>query len=166
MRCAVIYHSRWGNCREIAESVAAGLSDTGNDVYVVEIGSAAALDLSLECILLGCPTTGGKASRPMRRFIKRAVTSACAGKEFVAFGTGLQAEIAKSNPQAGDEIHEMLAKRGMRPLAPPFKAAVVTTKGPLAEGEVDRALQFGRDLGRSTPFEIVRLQKRRQDQAV
>jgi hypothetical protein len=78
----------------------------------------------------------------------------------------LQAEIAKSNPQAGDEIHEMLAKRGMRPLAPPFKAAVVTTKGPLAEGEVDRALQFGRDLGRSTPFEIVRLQKRRQDQAV
>jgi hypothetical protein len=36
----------------------------------------------------------------------------------------------------------------------------------MAEGEVDRALQFGRDLGRSTPFEIVRLQKRRQDQAV
>ena len=162
MRCAVIYQSRWGNCKEIAESIAVGLSDTGNDVYLVDIGSVASLDPKLDCIMLGGPTTDGRAARPVRRLIRRAVTDICDGKDFAAFGTGLQSEVAHGSPQAADDIHEMLAKRGLLPLAPPFKAAVMGLRGPLIAGEADRAVQFGRDLGRNTPFQVSKVQRFRQ----
>lgn len=157
MRFAVFYHSRWGNCERIARAVAAGLMESGNEVIVTDIGSMSELGLQLDCVLLGSPTRKGRASRAMRRFIRRRnTTEAHNGRGFASFGTGLETELAMSNPQAADEIHETLTGLGLKPLAPPFKAAVTGLKGPLVEGEMERALLFGRDIGMLAPLRIRR----------
>jgi menaquinone-dependent protoporphyrinogen IX oxidase len=154
MRSAVIYYSRWGNCKQLAKAIAAGLSASDNMVYTTDVTAVAQVDPAIDCLILGSPTSMGRASRQIRRFIKQSIPELSRGKAFVAFGTGLDVEIEMGHSQAAEEIHEMLIEKGLKPLSPPFMAAVSSMRGPLAEGELERALQFGRQLGRAGPFEI------------
>lgn len=152
LRFGVIYHSRWGNCERIARAIAGGLAESGNEVIVTDTGAIGGLGLRLDCLLLGSPTRKGRASKQVRRFVKRHVTGALEGTGFVSFGTGLDTELAGSKPQSADEIHMLLVQRNLKPLAPPFKAAVTGWQGPLEAGEMERAFQFGRDVGLLAPL--------------
>jgi menaquinone-dependent protoporphyrinogen IX oxidase len=149
MKGAVIYHSKWGNCRRVAESVAGGLREAGHEVTLVEIPSKEGLDSSLDFIAAGSPTRIGKMTNPMHRFLKRHIEEEWKGKPFAAFGTGMKDVREKGKNQSADGIYELLKKKGLKPVAPAFKAAVEDLQGPLADGELENALEFGKQVGAS-----------------
>ncbi len=149
MKGAVVYHSKWGNCRQVAEAVAGGIAESGIAVTVLDLGSGAGLESGLSFLVLGSPTRVGKATRPARRFIRRGLGKAWLGKPFAAFGTGMADRGEKEEPKGADELDRRLYEYGLMRLLPPFKARVTGLKGPLAEGELERARQFGRDIARA-----------------
>jgi menaquinone-dependent protoporphyrinogen IX oxidase len=133
----------------VAEAAAKGLEESGHEVTLADAGSLKALDREPDFLVVGSPTRLGKMSAPVKRFIKKKILDTWDDKPFAAFGTGLQSALEKSEPNAADGIHLALVAKGLKPVAPAFKAAVVGMKGPLLDGEAERALQFGRDVGAS-----------------
>jgi menaquinone-dependent protoporphyrinogen IX oxidase len=146
MNVAVVYHSRWGNCERVAGAIARALSEAGQDVTVLSADPAGDLLSPVDLLVLGSPTRAGKSSGPVKKFIKRNLSAEWSGRPFAAFGTGMRARGDKAEPKSADDIYSRLESAGLKPMAPAFKAWVLGWKGPLAEGEAERAFKFGQDL--------------------
>jgi flavodoxin len=146
MNVAVVYHSKWGNCERIARSIARALSEAELELQVLSVDSAGDLDAPVDLLVLGSPTRGGKTSGPVKKFIKRNLMEGWNGKLFAAFGTGMLDRGDRVQPKGADDIYGRLESAGLKPIAPAFKAWVTTWKGPLADGDAERAFKFGEEL--------------------
>ncbi len=153
MRGAVVYHSRWGNCHQVAERIAEGLKLAGHQVELLEVHSAKRIDSAIHFLVVGSPTRIGRMTGPIRRFIKREINEEWRGKPFAAFGTGIKVKPRQEEKdrKGAEQVHETLSSLGLEPLAPPFIALVEGLRGPLQVGEMDRALEFGRSIGKILP---------------
>ena len=147
MKGIVVYQSKWGNCRQIAEAISRGLAEAGQDVEVIPVASAGNPDPQLDFVVVGGPTRAARAYGPIKRLAKGKIKEGWAGKRFATFSTGATLYAKKPNTQASERIYELLQTNGLVPLAPPFKAGVTNMHGPLKEGEIERAEEFGRELG-------------------
>ncbi len=155
MRGMVIYKSWWGSCRKIAEAIGDGLREAGHEVQVVAVEDAGKLDASLDFMVIGAATRWPGAWPKIKRFAKRVARAGFAGKPFATFSTGATVNTDEPLTQASEVLYGILEAGGMVALAPPFKAAIEGYKPPgkgedrgtLAEGEVARAREFGRELG-------------------
>jgi len=147
----VVYYSRWGNLRTIAENVSRGIEETGHTLTLMDVREIDFLDRDLDFVVVGSPTRFGRMSRPIRRFIKRNITDAWDGKPFAAFGTCLESE---SGGNASRDIWKKLLAKGLEPLNSPFCARVSHVKGPLLDGEAERAHEFGKVVGEGLKTEI------------
>jgi len=147
MQGIVVYQSKWGNCRQIAEAISRGLVEAGQDVEVIPVASAGSPDPQLDFIVVGGPTRAARVYGPIKRLAKGKIKEGWAGKRFATFSTGATLYAKKPNTQASERIYELLQTNGLVPLAPPFKAGVTNMHGPLKEGEIERAEEFGRELG-------------------
>ena len=147
MKGLVVYQSKWGNCRQVGEAISMGLAESGHDVEVLPVASASSPDPQLDFIVVGGPTRAARTYGPVKRLAKNKLKEGWAGKPFAAFSTGGTVYATKPNTQASEKLFELLQANGLTPLAPPFKAGVEEMHGPLREGEVERAEEFGRELG-------------------
>jgi hypothetical protein len=163
MRALVVYESMFGNTQQIARAVADGLS-TGMTVDLVEVG-AAPTDIpdDVDLLVVGGPTHTFAMSRPATR---RSAAEQAQGA-LVSSGIGLREWLAAvRNGSAAAAAFDTqvksffsgsaarVATRCLRGLgfsiATPATGFYVTgTPGPLVEGELDRARQWGNDLAES-----------------
>jgi flavodoxin len=153
MKGLVVFHTRFGNCRRIAESIARGLTGGGLEV---EISDAAARRVGSEFdfVAVGSPTRMGNMTGPIRRFIKREIKGdVWEGKPFLAFGTGGRPKDDGSkhdewNCAGAVRIHETLEEKKLEPLREPARFFIKeeTIKGPLENGEEERAFEVGREI--------------------
>ena len=148
MRGSVVYHSRWGNCRKVAESISKGLSNSGHDVVLQDVKTEGSLSEGVQFIVVGSPTRGGQMSKPIKQFIASHIGPGWKGKPFAAFGTGHRKWLDRGG-QSKDAIQKALIGSGLVPLADPFQGVVEKMKGPLAEGTVEEAYGFGMSIGES-----------------
>jgi len=147
MKGTVIYQSKFGDCRQIAEAIGKGLADAGHEVEVIPVKSAGSPDPKLDFIVIGGPTRAARAYGPIKRLAKQWFKEGWAGKPFATFSTGASVNTEKPSTQASERLQELLKANGLVPASPPFTAAVQAMHGPLAEGEPERAEEFGRQLG-------------------
>lgn len=145
MKIFLIYHTRWGNCRKIAMALAQGLRESGHQVDVREASRKGESFGDFEVLIAGSGTRVGRMTRCLRAALKKLPTTET--RPFLAFGTGIDRFRDRGDPQSADEIHAYLVGRGFMPISDPFKAVVTGVKGPLSEGEEERALAFGREMG-------------------
>lgn len=124
-----------------------GLREAGHEVTLVEMRSINELDNVFEFLAVGCSTRGSRLPAPAGRFIKRLDAATWKGKPVAAFSTGLATGVGGAERQSADVILEALTTKGLRPVAPPFKALLVDARGPVVNGELLRALWFGRQFG-------------------
>lgn len=143
---AVVYTSKWGNCRIIAEAIKRGLADSGINIVLIDIGDTRELYKEWDFVVAGAPTRIGKAKRSMRRFLRRNIGDEWAHCGFAAFGTCKYEEGLKEEPSAAEWIDSFLLSKGLIRVESPFKAYVEGAKGPLANGEEDRAFLYGKEL--------------------
>ncbi len=68
------------------------------------------------------------------------------GKPFAAFDTENPENLEKEEWSAAEKIAERLREKQMDQLLPVLKAIVLGQKGPLQEGEIERAKDYARKL--------------------
>jgi hypothetical protein len=154
----VVFESMFGNTGAVAEAIADGLR-TGLTVEVVEVGSApATLGEEVELLVVGGPTHAFGMSRPgTRADAVRQGAPAPSGPglrdwvDQVATGSARPVvatfDTKVSRPRlpgsAARAALSRLRRTGFRPLIPAENFYVDGTKGPLLDGELDRARHWG-----------------------
>ncbi|MDY6795664.1 MAG: flavodoxin domain-containing protein [Actinomycetota bacterium] len=150
-----VYKSWWGSCRRIAEAIGQGLQESGHELQVVVIEDAGSPDPSLDLVVIGAATRWPGTWPKIKRYAKKAIKAGLAGKPLAVFSTGGTVNDEKPLAQASEVLYELLESGGLVALAPPFKAAIKGYKAPgrgenrgvLPESEVERAREFGGELG-------------------
>ena len=140
MKIAIVYWSRSGNTRLIAEAVADSLRPSGAvDVMQVE---TADLEPDIDLLIVGAPTEGHGIPAPVRTLLDR--LPRLTGMRVAAFDTRLDWPRWLSG-SAARGIADRLEKAGGRLVAPP-ESFIVTREPKLREGEPARARRWARSL--------------------
>ncbi len=144
MMTLLVYDSIYGNTEKIAKSIAAGL---GKDVQLVRAAEAYPGKVKeVDLLVVGTPIHGGRPTPDVHNFIEHILATDLKGKKIAAFDTRTPTRFAKLFGYAADRIIDFLKEKGGVPIAPPEGFVVKGNKGPLANGELDRAAAWGRSL--------------------
>lgn len=166
VRAVVIYESMFGDNQQVAQAVAAGLSDSGVAAEAIEVGQApTVLDPDICLVVVGAPNHAWSIPRPSTRqtaaeaadgpLISQgsgvrewlAATHLPSGVHTAAWDTrGSSAKPLVAMDRASSAIEKRLAKLGGTTLAPAEHFTVVDMKGPLEPGELERARAWGATL--------------------
>jgi len=164
MRSLVVYESWFGNTLEIAEHVAAALAAEG-EVELVSVDDPLPPLDDVDLLVVGAPThvhglssgrsrevaldEGGNGIDPgigVRGWIKRLPREG--GPRVAVFDTRAdKPELLVGSAAHG--IARRLQRRGFRFVAEPESFFVQGTPGPLEEGELERAGEWGKELANS-----------------
>jgi len=146
MKVLIVYDSIQGNTEKVARAMAAALSSSG-DVKVLKPGEVASSDLkSIDLLIVGSPTLGGRPTQPMQTFLAGIPADALKGIDVVAFDTRLKAAWVKIFGFASGRIADALKSKGGRLLAPPQGFFVAGRNGPLKDGESERAAEWAKGI--------------------
>ncbi len=144
MKALVVYDSAYGNTEEIAKSI--GNTIVG-DVKVVRASEVNPSDVeSLDLLIVGSPTYGGRPTPPVQGFLKEVSESAVKGISVAAFDTRVSAKWVKVFGFAAGKIAGRLKKKGGILAASPEGFFVEGTKGSLKEGELERATSWAKEI--------------------
>jgi flavodoxin len=161
MRSLVVYESWFGNTQRIAEEIAAALAHEGQvDLVTVDEPLPSLEDVDL--LVVGAPTHihglsskrsregaadqggHGEAGIGVRDWIE-ALPNGVQGPRFAAFDTRAHKPVLLVG-SAARGIARRMRERGYAPAVEPESFFVEGTAGPLEEGELERAWEWGRTL--------------------
>jgi flavorubredoxin len=143
MKVLVMHDSRFGNGKKVADAIAEGLRETGADPVVADALEARKLDLpSFGAFVLGAPIRIGTPTWRAGGTLKR-IARACRGGLTVAF-------VTQADPKLWGlpRWETMVSAAGLRKLMDGRGFHVKDLKGPLDEGELPKAREFGTEIGR------------------
>jgi flavodoxin I len=142
MKTLVVYDSLYGNTERIAHAIGDAIS---GEVKVVRAGEVALSEMkALDVLFVGAPTHGGRASPPMREFLDKVQSRALQGIKVAAFDTRHTSKLTVVFGYAAGRIAKSLKKKGGTLLLSPEGFLVEGTEGPLKEGELERAAEWGK----------------------
>ena len=140
MKALVVYDSMYGNTEKVAKAIGGAIS--GN-VRVLRGNEVTPPDLeSIDLLIVGSPTQGGRPTKPIQDFLDRVSESAIKGANVAAFDTRFSSKWVKIFGYAAGRIARNLEKQGGVLTVPPEAFFVEGTKGPLKEGELERAASW------------------------
>lgn len=149
----VVYDTSYGNTQKIAETIADTLRSNGfiaDLFHVKDVKKLGARDYDF--LVVGSPTHFGTLTFPIRGFLGKLKGAEWANKPFAAFDTE-NPENEKKSMKLADEKYSASAKiaarlkeKKMVELAPILRTIVLGMKGPLAEGEIERAKEYAKAL--------------------
>ncbi len=147
MKGIVVFDTSYGNTRKIAETIAETLKESGiaaDAFYVKDVKKLAAKDYDF--LVIGSPTKFGTMSFTVKRFLGKVKGKEWMNKPSAAFDTENPENIERNEGSAAEKIAEKLKEKQMNQLLPVLKAVVLGWKGPLQEGEIERAKEYAREL--------------------
>jgi len=152
MKGIIIYDTSYGNTQKIAETIVENLKEAGIETdlfHIKNVKKLGATDYSF--LALGSPTKYGTMSFAMKFFLSKVKDEDWKNKPFVAFDTENPENVEKAQAEkkewsAAEKIANRLKEKNMIQLLPVLKALVSGWKGPLVEGEIERARNYGIEL--------------------
>lgn len=139
MNTLVVYDSYFINTLKVAEVVAGALKEQGHSVRLERIYQ---LDFSnldgVDFIVIGAPTHNRGMPQPVKSVLKRLPKDTLANIKIATFDTRYKMSHRKSGSAAID-IDKMLKKLAGDLIVPPESFFVEERRGPLFEGELERA---------------------------
>ncbi len=145
MKSVVVYGSRSGNTRRIAQAIAGALEEYGPVRLVAAEDASATVWDRCDLLVVGGPTEGRHASPPVRAFFDRLPAHALRGLDAAAFDTRLDWPRLLSGSAALD-IRRRLVDAGANMVARP-ESFRVGSKPELRWGELERAPIWAREVG-------------------
>ncbi|NHJ12665.1 MAG: hypothetical protein EAX95_03275 [Candidatus Thorarchaeota archaeon] len=147
-KAIILYESIYGNTKKVAEAIAEGMNATGavecNILKTSEIHHTDDL-LGFDGILFGCPNHNQEPARNMLKFLDRAtiVHVKC------TLGAAFDTYTGGNKGVALGKLEEILRAKmpGIELITKGFSALVKDRKGPVADGEIELAFQFGKRIG-------------------
>ena len=139
----VIYESKYGNTRLVAEKIAEGMREvSGIETALNELKEVNRNQLAeFDAILIGSPNHIGNATGGIKKFIKELDKLNLAGKAVAVFDTYLGKDYEKAVKKMEKQITEKAP--GLKLLAPGLSIRVDGMKGPITQGELPRCKDFG-----------------------
>ena len=145
-KAIIVYESLYGNTKKIAEAISKGISKVeGVECLIRKTGEIHTDDLcDYDAILFGCPNHNQAPALNLVRFIDRAAIVHLNAKIGAVFDTytGGNKDVAVAKLEA-----IILKKLPGISLEGRLSAKVTGRKGPLANDEESRALEFGNEFG-------------------
>lgn len=159
MRVMVVYESVWGNTEKIAQEIAAGFDDV--EVEVREVSEESEIGDNLDLLVLGGPTHAfsmsssstrdsarnqGATNIPkigIREWIERQKTPT---RPILVATFDTKVVTPRLPGSAAKKAMKPLIALGFQPLAKPKTFRVHGYSGPVAEGELERAREWGVEL--------------------
>lgn len=158
MKTLVVYDSFFGNTEQIAQAIGQALGSAG-EVKVLRVKDAKPEQIAGAALLVvGSPTRAFRPSEATQNWLQALPPKSLAGVKVAAFDTGIAlADIkqgfvrfmAKTFGYAAKPIAGQLQKKGGALILPPEGFWVLDTKGPLKQGELERAAAWGKRVRQS-----------------
>lgn len=141
MRILVVYDSVHGNTEKIAREIGSAM---GDDAKVVRVGEAGqAMSETPDFLVVGSPTHGGRATPELQALLDRTPLQ---GVKVALFDTRLDGRMIRMFGYAAPRMAEALRAKGANVVGTPEGFIVVKTKGPLKDGELERAQVWAKGL--------------------
>lgn len=174
LRAAVVYESMFGCTREVALAVADGLRSAGLVVDIFDVCVApSAADLDVDVLVVGAPTHAFSLSRPatradavrqggrpeaaasgLREWLTAIRPGEGRGRPAAAFDTRVT-KVRRLPKAASTRAAHLLSHHGYVLVDRPTPFLVQDTDGPVVDGELDRAIGWGRAVAAESRSQIV-----------
>jgi flavodoxin I len=147
MKTLVIYDSAYGNTEKIARAIGGAI------VGEVKIQRAGEVNLSelkaYDLVIIGAPTQGGRPTKPLQDFLAGVPANAFQGIKFASFDTRLSKKWVGIFGYAAGKIAETLKTNGGNMIGNPEGFFVKGREGPLADGEIERAAAWAKEIAKA-----------------
>ncbi|MBN1177249.1 MAG: flavodoxin family protein [Dehalococcoidales bacterium] len=147
MKVLVVYDSVYGNTEKIARAIGEGIVSDARVVHANKAGPADLKDIDL--LIVGAPTQGGRPTPAMQGFLKNISEQDIDGTDVASFDTRISAKWVGIFGYAAGRISKDLKKKGGNLILPPEPFFVKATRGPLKDGELERATAWAKNVLKS-----------------
>jgi len=146
MKALVVYDSVHGNTERIARAIAEAITPS-DEVKVLRAGEANASELaSINLLIVGSPTHGGRPTPAVQDFLSKGSELSLEGVNVAAFDTRMTTKLVGLFGYAAGRIAGNLKKKGGTLIGSPVGFFVTGNKGPLKEGELERAAGWAKGI--------------------
>jgi flavorubredoxin len=145
MKFFIIYDSKYGNTKIVAENILEGLKQV--EGIEADIGYAKEVDphklVCYDALMIGAPNHMGRPSRTIQKFITRLAEFELKAKSVAVFGT--YSGRIRPVDRAVKKLEKIVEKTlpNLKLLSPSLSIKVKGVTGPIAEGELTKAKEFG-----------------------
>jgi flavodoxin len=146
VRTLIVYDSLHGNTERIAQAIAETL---GGEVSVRRPdGAERALQVeAVDLLIVGSPTHGGWFTEAIKGWLEELPATALEGTRVAVFDTRTPPTIlSRIFGFAAPRMAKSLEKKGVTLLNPPAGFVVEGIRGPLKEGELERAASWAQEI--------------------
>jgi flavodoxin I len=146
MKVLIVYDSVYGNTERIAKAIAEAVGSSG-EVRALRADETNPSELaSGDLLIVGSPTHGGRPTSPVQDFLNKITQQSLQGISVAAFDTRSQTKLARVFGNAAGRIARNLKTKGGVLIASPEGFIVEGTRGPLKEGELERAAGWAKGI--------------------
>ncbi|TEU17533.1 MAG: flavodoxin family protein [Dehalococcoidia bacterium] len=144
MKALIIYDSVYGNTEKIARAVAEAITPS-YEVKVVQAGEANPSELaSTDLLIVGSPTHAGRPTPAIQDLLNK--VPKLQGINIAAFDTRITTKLVRVFGYAAGRIAGNLKRKGGTLIVSPEGFFVTGNKGPLKEGELERAAGWAKGI--------------------
>ncbi len=160
MKALLVYDSVFGNTEQIAQAIGKALGSP-RDVEILRVNDAKPEQLTgSDLLIVGSPTRGFRPTPAINNLLKSIPANGLAGVKVAAFDTRFTMDEIESTGSilrilvnifgyAAKPIADKLEKKAGGLLIPPKGFFVTGTKGPLKQGELERAANWARQIAQA-----------------
>jgi len=146
MKALIVYDSVYGNTEKIARAIAEAITPSG-EVKVLRAGEANPSELaSIDLLIVGSPTHGGRPTLAIQDLLNKVPKLSLQGINVAAFDTRIPTKLVRVFGYAAGRIAGNLKRKGGTLIASPVGFFVTGSKGPLKEGELERAAGWAKGI--------------------
>ena len=163
MKAMIVYDSVYGNTEQIAQAIGGALGNP-EDVAIIKASAFNPDQLvGLNLLIIGSPTQRFNSTLPVINLLKGISRNALKGVKVTAFDTRLTKSNIEETPAlaffvrlwgqaayAAKPLADKLRKKGGVLIAPPEGFYVEGMKGPLVQGELERAANWAKQIAAKT----------------
>ena len=143
----VVYESKYGNTRQVAEEIIAGIKETLDIEAILSEGKQVNFDdvIAADAILIGSPNHWGRATRSIRKFIDELGNINLNRVPVAVFDTCFSRECEKAVKKMEKQLTEKVLS--LKVITPGLSIKVKGAKGPILEEELPKCREFGVKFG-------------------
>jgi len=146
MKALIVYDSVYGNTEKIARAIAEAITPS-NEVKVLRAGETNPSELtSTDLLIVGSPTHAGRPTPAIQDLLNKVPKPALQGINVAAFDTRITTKLVRVFGYAAGRIAGNLKRQGGTLIASPVGFFVTGGKGPLKEGELERAAGWAKGI--------------------
>jgi flavodoxin len=144
MQTLVVYDSIYGNTEQIAKVIVDAID---GEVKLLHASKVTPAELeNIDLLVVGAPTQGGRATQAAQDFLNGLPEEAVKGMNVASFDTRLSTKFVGIFGYAAGRMAKQLKEAGAKLIAPPEGFYVKGSKGPMKDGEAERAAEWAKEL--------------------